>query len=433
MCNVRKFFLTRLFLFSKHVHFCCPSMTSTDKGLGGQPQANVKELIDEFTTDLNSQPTSLFKRESSNLLCDGSISISNNSNIASLCGPLSRIQKILSILHKMIQSNSKRNETSPSDILQTDNYGHQQLLDDFHHIQHVHCQQSLCLYFRDQFQCDDDCPLLKRHNRIKNVDDELGLFTPKLTNCKSKKQMEILNTKDIVLQQEMDKIHSYFLHPLEDLMQKQGTLSRWETVRGKSGYESEQIESDDDIEPQNESNFQFTDKLKIDTPRTDTMRTDTSRTDSLRTDTLRTDTLRTDSTRSHPASPQFLLSPTPQAPLRTDSIRSQPASPQFLLSPTPQTPQHLPLSAARLPSPFQTPVKSIHIAKQSTSSYTGQQEDVNWVKSALKSKLNVLANTKTLRSFTLRDEMCRRLTGGMGTFIWQSAQYVVYVLIDAVN
>lgn len=346
--------------------------------------SEIQQWTDQFKSELRNKTRSTFHEESADLYCIDS---------QPPCGPLSRIRTILSILHKMIQSDFEWNAMSPSSILQSDEYGHQQLLDDFCHIQRVHGEQISSHYFRDQFPCDPQCPLLRRHNRIKNAENEQRQFSPKLPKCKSKKRVEIVNTKDIVFQQELDKIHSYFLHPLEEAIVAINNSEIGEyhnmpiprSCRSRRNLFDEPLE--DTVEEPKRFHFQLTGPA------------DFELSDTICTDSDYEDIERITATKSLRTS----LSParmTPAKSLHTVSYDT--------LAP---------------PAPM-TPAKSVHLTKSRDCSYSGQQEDIKWIKT-LKSKLRLLsAETPSGTPPAVRDEMSRRLVGGMGMFIWQSAQYV---------
>ena len=76
----------------------------------------------------------------------------------------------------------------------------------------------LSQWFQSELPCHHQCASLRRHCRARNTENESTLFHQNLTESVSQKRMDIVNEKDIVFQQDIDKIHSFFLHPLGDSM-----------------------------------------------------------------------------------------------------------------------------------------------------------------------------------------------------------------------
>eukprot|EP01083_Nonionella_stella_P145405 455572_1 len=132
------------------------------------------------------------------------------------CRPLKRIRAVLDIYHKLTNDKSKWNAISTQKQIRShkdindDQYGHQQLFDDFSHLKLVHIDpdnkkrwrdpkdkpivRELCDTFKDKFPCDmKECRAFLNHYR-----DRVG--------------QELPDTEDTVFQQEFYKIHSYFFH-----------------------------------------------------------------------------------------------------------------------------------------------------------------------------------------------------------------------------
>eukprot|EP01084_Bolivina_argentea_P039253 72558_1 len=102
-----------------------------------------------------------------------------------------------------------------------DIYGFQQVTNDFIHLQYHarsrYVANAICDHFEKQIRCITivACAGLLRHyrDRIQNRDEQDLYFRAHRSDNKSTKESNI-NNKEVVYQQECDKIHSYFLHSL---------------------------------------------------------------------------------------------------------------------------------------------------------------------------------------------------------------------------
>eukprot|EP01083_Nonionella_stella_P091881 256959_1 len=136
------------------------------------------------------------------------------------CRPLKRIRAVLDIYHKLTNDKSKWNAISTQKQIRShkdindDQYGHQQLFDDFSHLKLVHIDpdnkkrwrdpkdkpivRKLCEQFKKDFPCDmKECHAFLNHYRDRGGETELP---------------NTENTEDTAFQQEFYKIHSYFFH-----------------------------------------------------------------------------------------------------------------------------------------------------------------------------------------------------------------------------
>eukprot|EP01083_Nonionella_stella_P091885 256969_1 len=136
------------------------------------------------------------------------------------CLPLKRITAVLGVYHTLTNDTSKWGAKSTQEKIRShpyinDNqYGHQQLFDDFSHLKLVHIDpdnkkrwrdpkdkpivRKLCEQFKKDFPCDmKECHAFLNHYRDRGGETELP---------------NTENTEDTAFQQEFYKIHSYFFH-----------------------------------------------------------------------------------------------------------------------------------------------------------------------------------------------------------------------------
>ena len=366
-----------------------PSVRFAPDSYNSDPnRISIKEFTQSLTSSLGNKSIFDLDTECTNAYCQGTDQLFSNidpnwgqfdDQIS--CPPLLRIKNALAIFHRIIQSKNGVNAKTPTASLSECNYGAQQLLNDFLHVLKVHCARKridqstskrvLCRHFQRLFPCRLPCESSQRHNRIKNTADEFTLFTPKLTNCKSRKQQEIINEKDNVFQQELDKVHSYFLHPLdvdEHIGPELHTPSRRRTDRSSMVFSGD-----------------WNGVLNL------------------------------------PASFDLPISPLLEVKMFSNTNRMTPRVAGSLEAPDAVVTTPLEVSNLFFNS---TP----RMLRVTSSKYVGQVEDVKWVKSGLGSKLKLLpALTGTEVSDEIKMEMYHRLQNEMGMFIWQSAQYVLYL------
>ena len=146
------------------------------------------------------------------------------------CPCFKRVYIVMEAYHKLLRDDELWNTVTISEVLQSDQYGHQQLMDDFLHILSIHIDadhgfngnedqresigQQMALYFMKTFPCGDcpgdmdKCKGIMRHFRTRqrtsadNADSE---------RIELRRLFRTVNAEDIVFQAECDKIHGYFL------------------------------------------------------------------------------------------------------------------------------------------------------------------------------------------------------------------------------
>ena len=110
-----------------------------------------------------------------------------------------------------------------------DRYDHQQLTDDFLHLQNVHGDdtEALCRAFQDEMTCGGGahCELLQRHCRR----DYGGRYMERDDVAESK-QSAILKERESVKQQKLDQIHCFFLHSGQYRLHKMRTTEHRVTL-----------------------------------------------------------------------------------------------------------------------------------------------------------------------------------------------------------
>lgn len=99
-------------------------------------------------------------------------------------------------------------------------YGYQQLLEDFQHVQIIHANadrqgfQKLTERLEQKYPCDiNECVVFARHYRDRTAAEaakNMYFWAKDITG----KAVSIKNDKDIIFQQQCDKIHSYLLHSM---------------------------------------------------------------------------------------------------------------------------------------------------------------------------------------------------------------------------
>ena len=142
------------------------------------------------------------------------------------CPCFKRIHIMMEAYHQLVHDDELWNSVTISQVIDSNQYGHRQLMDDFMHIQLSHIDpdnklngtengrlsmgQQMALYFMRKFPCDDmsKCKGNQRHFRVRQ---------PK-TDAARKREREQLrnlfrtnNDEDITFQEECDKIHSFFM------------------------------------------------------------------------------------------------------------------------------------------------------------------------------------------------------------------------------
>ena len=144
------------------------------------------------------------------------------------CEPLKRIELMLEVYQRLKQEDSLWRKVPISDILSTNNgiYKYSSLCNDWLHVKLVHFDSNqtseiatlLCQRYEenDILQCHDlkKCMGYQRHYRNRTNDEaEASLYYRRENNKeKIKKAQQVMNNKEIVFQQECDKIHSFLLH-----------------------------------------------------------------------------------------------------------------------------------------------------------------------------------------------------------------------------
>ena len=207
----------------------------------------------EFESLINGKTHSVLEEECRNMECEGSayLKTTDPDQITAIhnipCDPLERIHSILSICDKLLNhAGSVWHQISMTEILPMEQYGHLQLINDFLHVESGHCLQPesrrlICRLFQSQMPCQAVCASWHRHTRVRNTENEMQQFHRRQIESIGVKRSRsgIINEKDVVFQQEMDKIHSYFLHSVDGDMgnavigRRQQTLNRRELHRNR--------------------------------------------------------------------------------------------------------------------------------------------------------------------------------------------------------
>ena len=159
------------------------------------------------------------------------------------CQCIERISIVLYLYDKVLKCDKlwKRVPMGPL-VSISDKYAHQQLHNDFLHIKLYHIDadnqkklkpnndnntseekkddskyqnvaKKLCQRYSKDYKCEDvsKCPGFKRHYRDRmDKEVEKDMFH-QIQDSKSQKTVETRNDKELILQEELDKIHSYFL------------------------------------------------------------------------------------------------------------------------------------------------------------------------------------------------------------------------------
>ena len=146
------------------------------------------------------------------------------------CEPLKRIEVMLGVYHELKNEPELWRKVPMTDIIFIqDKYAFNQLGNDWLHLKIVHIDsyeqnennndtlsmaQLLCMRYEmsDSFKCDDlsTCAGYQRHYRNRTNDEaEASLYFRR--QDENRKKEEIMNNKEIVFQQECDKIHSFLL------------------------------------------------------------------------------------------------------------------------------------------------------------------------------------------------------------------------------
>ena len=367
------------------------------------------------------------------------------------CGPLRRIRLILDLYDQCTESERR----SISTILQREDYGHQQLLDDFLHIQQVHCQQKqrrkqsvfcqddqtslnpteiICHFFQSEFPCDND-----RH--ISRRDNDRARHRSK-GKSKRRRRSDIINEKDDIFQHELDKIHYFFIHSPSD-----NTNDQKENEHGDAKHDDKEEESKGDEDSFISKNMN-TPSIDNFTKRRSTTIGMIARLDSMSRNSILSPNGKTPRSTNNGMLQDFeqirkeiyeidindidlgVRSPSNrsvrgyssvQTPMdtidenesvyETESEMEPELDDNFLL-------QKNSTARARAVS------DSSSLMNKKGTDYVGEQEDVEWI-TRLESKQQYIHHESTLQmSDTIKDDVYQRLIKAMGMFIWQSAQYV---------
>ena len=341
----------------------------------------LDDEMKEFESLIYGKTHSVLEEECSNhLQCPGSVYLGTTDpdQITAIhnipCDPLQRIHSILSIHDKLLQhAGSVWRRISMTEILPMEQYGHQQLLNDFLHVHRGHCLQTesrrlICRLFQSQMPCQSVCASLQRHNRVRNTENEMQQFhLPQAESIEAKKRSRsgIINEKDVVFQQEMDKIHSYFLHSVD------GDMGNAAIGRRKHSVHSRKVNQNSGIQSR------FVKEM----------------------DKFARNSARLSQRIEHMAHQRL-----------SSRMRHRKHSIQ---------PNHRVTATS-------DPIAVPSLSNITYSGYIGQKEDVQWL-SSLGSKLNLLnAETSERRLESYQEVLYQRLVDGMGMFMWQSAQYVEF-------
>eukprot|EP01084_Bolivina_argentea_P026280 48847_1 len=172
-------------------------------------------------------------KECRNENCPG---ISKN-NILSKCESVKRIETILSVYHELLQSKTLWKKVPISPIITYNIYAHQQIYNDFLHIKmyhidaddkiqrtkninktsqkvHQHIAKTLCEHFEREYKCNNiqKCQAFQRHYRDRTDEEAEQQLFYRIDKKEKSKTVEMRNDKDMILQEECDKLHSFFLH-----------------------------------------------------------------------------------------------------------------------------------------------------------------------------------------------------------------------------
>eukprot|EP01083_Nonionella_stella_P070625 189073_1 len=152
------------------------------------------------------------------------------------CQSVQRIDCLLSLYHKLMKSKTLWRNVAMGPLLRChgDIYTHQQIFNDFLHIKMHHIDrdkqlaianandQNIATILHDKFctlyECDGikdglpSCAAFRRHYRDRADRGAEREMFHLIENEDNMKSLKIRNEKEWVLQEECDKIHSYFLH-----------------------------------------------------------------------------------------------------------------------------------------------------------------------------------------------------------------------------
>eukprot|EP01084_Bolivina_argentea_P038225 70679_1 len=199
-----------------------PLKNDTKKHLEGYDQLITifrKNMLAILTINKNTLKTKkhLFE-ECSNENCE-----QKSHSFIETCPSIQRVDCVLNVYQQLKDNNKLWGKVSISSIFCVENkYGFQQLVDDFLHLRIIHLDRNelnaikLCERFEHKYYCDlKKCKIFARHYRDRtdvqqsrmlyyhnDIEDDYGI----------NKAIDIKNDRDIIFQQEIDKIHSYFLH-----------------------------------------------------------------------------------------------------------------------------------------------------------------------------------------------------------------------------
>ena len=146
------------------------------------------------------------------------------------CPCFQRIHIVMESYHRLLRDDELWNTMTISQVIQSDQYGHKQLMDDFLHILSIHMDadgeldgkydeslsigQQMALYFMDTFPCGDcpgdmdKCKAIGRHFRARQPSSAINANSER---DDLRRLFRTINAEDIVFQEECDKIHGYFL------------------------------------------------------------------------------------------------------------------------------------------------------------------------------------------------------------------------------
>ena len=201
---------TRSHMLFKHesIGSHSPSVATHDDALRAGKDIDIQDLQEMLRTETKDS----LKEESANEECEIKQFDDDMKLMEIECPSIRRIERILRIYHKFIHESSLWTAISAQSLLHTkrEQYGHQQLVDDFIHIQCVHSKHIPDLYalFERELECSSDCISNRRHLKERNVENESALYHTESVSdeCRSQRRMDIINEKDMVFQQELDKI-----------------------------------------------------------------------------------------------------------------------------------------------------------------------------------------------------------------------------------
>lgn len=144
------------------------------------------------------------------------------------CPCFKRIHIVMEAYHELIEDVALGQAIQMHQVIECVHYGHQQVIDDFQHILSVHIEtddaeirrldlngqeirqsigQQIAIYFMMNFPCGpgmSKCRMSERHWRTRHK-------SPVFAQDFGARTTRMLSTKDIVFQNECDKIHSYFM------------------------------------------------------------------------------------------------------------------------------------------------------------------------------------------------------------------------------